>query len=119
MKLMVLDGNSIVNRAFYGIRLLTTRDGKPTNAVYGFINILLKLINEAAPDALCVAFDLKGPTFRHEQYEAYKAQRKPMPDELSVQIPILKEVLDAMNIPRYELEGWGSGRSDRHHRRAV
>lgn len=106
MKLMVLDGNSIVNRAFYGIRLLTTRDGTPTNAVYGFLNILQKLINEEAPDALCVTFDLKGPTFRHEQYEKYKAQRKAMPDELAIQMPILKEVLDAMNVPRYELEGW-------------
>ncbi|NCB63817.1 MAG: DNA polymerase I, partial [Clostridia bacterium] len=106
MKLMVLDGNSIVNRAFYGVHMLTTRDGTPTNAVYGFLTILQKLRDEEKPDALCVCFDLKAPTFRHLQYEGYKAQRKGMPDELAAQMPILKEVLDAMNIPRYELEGW-------------
>jgi DNA polymerase-1 len=106
MKLMVLDGNSIVNRAFYGIRLLTTRDGTPTNGVYGFLAILQKLLNEEAPDALCVTFDLPAPTFRHEKFDAYKAQRKGMPDELAAQMPVLKEVLDAMNIPRYELAGW-------------
>ena len=105
-KLMVIDGNSIINRAFYGIRLLTTRDGTPTNAVYGFLNILLKLTDEEKPDALCVCFDMRAPTFRHLQYEGYKAQRKGMPDELAAQMPILKEVLEAMNIPRYELEGW-------------
>ncbi len=106
MKLMVLDGNSIINRAFYGIRHLSTKDGTPTNAVYGFLNILLKLLGEETPDAACVCFDLPAPTFRHEQYDAYKAQRKPMPDELAVQMPILKEVLDAMHISRYELAGW-------------
>ncbi len=105
-KLMVLDGNSIVNRAFYGVRNLTTRDGLPTNAVFGFLSILQKLIDEEKPDALCCAFDLKAPTFRHLRYEGYKAQRKGMPEELAVQMPVLKEVLDAMNIPRYELEGW-------------
>jgi DNA polymerase-1 len=105
-KLMVLDGNSIVNRAFYGIKLLTTKDGTPTNGVYGFLAILQKLIGEESPDALCVTFDLPAPTFRHEQYDAYKAQRKGMPDELAVQMPVLKEVLDAMNVPRYELAGW-------------
>jgi DNA polymerase I len=105
-KLMVLDGNSIVNRAFYGIRLLTTRDGTPTNGVYGFLAILQKLINEEQPDALCVTFDLPAPTFRHEQFDGYKAQRKGMPEELAVQMPVLKEVLDAMNLPRYELSGW-------------
>jgi DNA polymerase-1 len=106
MELMVLDGNSIVNRAFYGIRLLSTKEGVYTNAVFGFLNILLKLLNEENPDALCVAFDLKAPTFRHDQFEGYKAKRKAMPEELAMQIPILKEVLDAMNIPRYELEGY-------------
>ncbi len=106
MKLMVIDGNSIINRAFYGIRMLTTRDGTPTNAVYGFVNILLKLLDEERPDALCVTFDMRAPTFRHTAYEGYKAQRKGMPDELAAQLPILKEVLDAMNIPRRELEGW-------------
>lgn len=106
MKLMVIDGNSIINRAFYGIRMLTTRDGTPTNAVYGFLTILQRLVDEENPDALCVTFDLKGPTFRHLAYEGYKAQRKGMPDELAAQLPVLKEVLQAMNIPRYELEGW-------------
>lgn len=106
MKLMVIDGNSIINRAFYGIRLLTTRDGTPTNAVYGFINILLKLLDEERPDALCCTFDMRAPTFRHLAYEGYKAQRKGMPDELAAQLPILKDVLDAMNIPRYQMEGW-------------
>ena len=105
-KLMVIDGNSIINRAFYGIRMLTTRDGTPTNAVYGFLTILLRLLDEAEPDALCVTFDRKAPTFRHLAYEGYKAQRKGMPDEFAAQMPILKEVLEAMNIPRYELDGW-------------
>ena len=106
MKLMVIDGNSIINRAFYGIRLLTTKDGQPTNAVYGFVNILLKLMDEEKPDALCVTFDRKAPTFRHLAYEGYKAQRKGMPDELAAQLPVIKDMLDAMNIPRYELDGW-------------
>ena len=81
MKLMVIDGNSIINRAFYGIRMLTTRDGTPTNAVYGFLTILQKLVDEERPDALCVTFDRRGPTFRHLAYEGYKAQRKGMPDD--------------------------------------
>ena len=106
MKLMVIDGNSLINRAFYGIRMLTTKDGQPTNAVYGFVNILLKLLDEEKPDALCVTFDRKAPTFRHLAYEGYKAQRKGMPDELAAQLPVLKDVLAAMNIPRYELDGW-------------
>lgn len=106
MKLMVLDGNSILNRAFYGVRPLNTSDGTPTNAVYGFLNILLKLIDDESPDGLCVAFDLKAPTFRHKMYDGYKAQRKPMPEELAAQMPIIKDVLSAMNIPRLELEGF-------------
>ena len=106
MKLMILDGNSILNRAFYGIRLLTTADGLYTNAVFGFITILRKLLAEDRPDALCVAFDLKAPTFRHKLYDGYKATRKGMPEELAVQLPWIRQVLDAMNIPRYELEGW-------------
>ncbi|MCL2662215.1 MAG: DNA polymerase I [Oscillospiraceae bacterium] len=103
---MAIDGNSIVNRAFYGIRHLSASDGTPTNAVYGFIAILQRLINEESPDAICVTFDLPAPTFRHERYEEYKAHRKGMPDELAVQMPILKDVLDAMNITRFELAGW-------------
>jgi len=107
MKLMVLDGNSIVNRAFYGVsQNLTTRDGQPTNAIFGFLNILNKLLEEEKPDGLCVTFDRKAPTFRHLAYEGYKAQRKGMPEELASQMPILKEVLAAMNIPIYEMDGW-------------
>ena len=106
MKLMVIDGNSILNRAFYGVRPLSTRDGTPTNAVFGFLNILLKLVEEEKPEGLCVTFDVKAPTFRHLSYEGYKAQRKPMPEDLAAQLPIIREVLDAMNIPRYELSGW-------------
>ncbi len=106
MKLMVIDGNSIANRAYYGLRMLNAPDGTPTNAVFGFLNILHKLTSDEKPDALCVTFDLKAPTFRHLKYDGYKAQRKPMPEDFAVQMPILKDVLDAMNIPRYELEGW-------------
>ncbi len=106
MKLMILDGNSIVNRAFYGVRILNAPDGRPTNAVYGFIAILQKLLEEQKPEAVCVSFDLKAPTFRHKEYEGYKAQRKAMPEELAAQIPMLKETLDAMGIRRYELEGY-------------
>lgn len=106
MKLMILDGNSIVNRAYYGVRPLNAPDGTPTNAIYGFVAILQRLLEEQQPQAVCVSFDLKAPTFRHQQYEAYKAQRKGMPEELAVQMPVLKEVLDAMGIRRYELEGY-------------
>ena len=106
MKLMVIDGNSIINRAFYGIRPLTTREGIPTNAVYGFVTTLQRLLDEEKPEALCVTFDRREPTFRHLSYEGYKAQRKGMPEELAAQMPILKEVLDAMAIPRYELAGF-------------
>ena len=106
MKLMVIDGNSILNRAFYGIRPLSTRDGLYTHAVFGFLTTLLRLREEEKPDALCVTFDLHAPTFRHKAEESYKATRKPMPEELRVQVPVMKEVLDALRIPRYELEGW-------------
>ncbi|MDE6880302.1 MAG: DNA polymerase I, partial [Oscillospiraceae bacterium] len=106
MKLMVIDGNSIVNRSFYGVRPLTTREGLPTNAVYGFVTTLQRLLEEEQPEALCVTFDRREPTFRHLEYEGYKAQRKGMPEELAAQMPVLKEVLDAMDIPRYELAGY-------------
>ena len=106
MKLMILDGNSIVNRAFYGVRPLSAPDGTPTNAVYGFLSIFQRIYEDVRPDAVAVTFDLKAPTFRHKKCDFYKAQRKPMPDELAVQMPILKEVLDAMGIRRYELEGY-------------
>lgn len=106
MKLMILDGNSIVNRAFFGVRPLNAPDGTPTNAIYGFVAILQRLLDEQKPDALCVSFDLKAPTFRHKSYALYKAQRKGMPEELAVQMPILKGLLDDMGIRRYELEGY-------------
>ena len=106
MKLMILDGNSIVNRAYYGVRQLNAPDGTPTNAVYGFLAILQRLLDNSAPDALCVAFDLPAPTFRHKQYGLYKAQRKPMPDDLAVQMPVLKELLAAMGIKQLAAEGW-------------
>ncbi len=88
MRLLVIDGNSIINRAFYGIKLLTTKDGRYTNGVYGFLSIYLKLLEEVKPQAVAVAFDVKGPTFRHEMYEEYKAKRKGMPQELAEQMPI-------------------------------
>ena len=106
MKLMAIDGNSIINRAYYGIRPLTTRDGLYTHAVFGFLTTLLRLREEESPDAVCVTFDVHAPTFRHTADETYKATRKPMPEELRMQMPVLKEVLDALRIPRYELEGW-------------
>lgn len=106
MKLMVIDGNSIINRSFYGVRPLTTREGLPTNAVYGFVTTLRRLLEEEGPEALCVTFDRREPTFRHLEYAGYKAQRKGMPEELAAQMPVLKEVLDAMDIPRYELAGY-------------
>ena len=106
MKLMILDGNSIVNRAFYGVRPLNAPDGTPTNAVYGFLAILQRMLDEQKPEAVCVCFDLKAPTFRHKACDFYKAQRKPMPEELAVQMPLLKETLDAMGIRRYEIEGY-------------
>lgn len=106
MRLMVIDGNSIINRAFYGIRTLTNRQGLNTNAVYGFLNIYLKLLDDLAPDGVCVCFDLRAPTFRHLEYDGYKSSRKGMPDELAEQLPILKDVLDKMGVCRLELEGY-------------
>ena len=106
MKLMILDGNSIVNRAFFGVRPLNAPDGTPTNAIFGFLNILQRMLDEQKPDAVCVSFDRREPTFRHQAYDGYKAQRKGMPEELAAQIPVLKETLDAMGIHRYELKGY-------------
>ena len=106
-KLMVIDGNSIVNRAFYGVsQNLTTREGQPTNAIFGFLNIMNKLLDEVSPEALCVTFDRSAPTFRHLAFAEYKANRKGMPEELASQMPLLKDVLSALNIPMYELDGW-------------
>lgn len=106
MKLLVIDGNSIVNRAFFGIKLLTTKDGKFTNAIYGFLNIFLKLKEDLNPDAVAFAFDLKAPTFRHKLYDGYKAGRKSMPPELSQQIPVLKELLKALGYKSLSVEGF-------------
>lgn len=106
MKLLAIDGNSIINRAFYGLRPLSNHAGFPTHAIFGFLNILQRIVEEVQPTALCVAFDRKEKTFRHLQYDGYKAQRSPMPEDLAVQLPKLKEVLDAMNIPRVEAAGW-------------
>ena len=105
-KLLIIDGNSILNRAYYGIRPLTAPDGTPTNAVYGFLNILLKHLDEESYDYLCVAFDVKEKTFRHKRYELYKAQRKPAPEDFLVQLPLMKEVLAAMNCMCMELHGY-------------
>ena len=106
MKLLVIDGNSILNRAFYGIKLLTTKDGHFTNGIYGFLNIYLRLKELCAPDAVAVAFDLRAPTFRHQMYGGYKAQRKGMPPELAEQLPILKELLSALGLAVVECEGY-------------
>ena len=106
MKLLTIDGNSIINRAFYGIKLLTTKDGQYTNAVYGFINILNKLIDMENPEGVAVAFDLKAPTFRHKKYAEYKAGRKGMPEELRSQMPIMKDWLKKAGYTCIECEGY-------------
>lgn len=108
-KLILIDGNSIMNRAFYGImgsKMLTTKDGKYTNAVYGFLAILFKILEDIKPQYIAVAFDLKGPTARHEMYEGYKANRHGMPEELAEQMPVIKDVLKAMNIDIIEKQGY-------------
>ena len=106
MKLLVLDGNSIINRAFYGIRPLSTKDGVFTNAIYGFLNILQKLRDQVEPDGVVAAFDLSAPTFRHKMYAGYKAGRRHMPDELAQQLPIMKDVLRLMGCAVVECEGY-------------
>ena len=105
-KLLILDGNSIINRAFYAIKALANKQGMFTNGIYGFLNILFKHTDDLQPDYIAVAFDFKAPTFRHKKYSEYKAQRKKMPDELRMQMPVLKEILKAMNITIYEQEGY-------------
>ena len=108
-ELVLIDGNSIMNRAFYGImgsKMLTTPDGKYTNAVYGFLSIMFKIIDDLNPEYMVVAFDLKAPTHRHKLYDGYKANRKGMPNELANQMPILKEILEAMHIKIIEKEGY-------------
>ena len=106
MKLLILDGNSILNRAFYGIKLLTTRDGQFTNAIYGFFSMLQKLLDETKPDHVAAAFDLRAPTFRHKAYAGYKAQRKGMPPELAQQMPVVKELLTLLGYRIVECEGY-------------
>lgn len=106
MRLLVIDGNSIANRAFYGIKLLTTRNGRFTNAIYGFMNILLSLKKECSPDEVAIAFDLKAPTFRHKMYDGYKANRHGMPEELAQQMPILKQLLTLLGYKIVTAEGW-------------
>ena len=108
MRLLVIDGNSIANRAFFGIKLLTTKDGRYTNAIFGFLNIMLSLLKESQPDEVAVAFDLKAPTFRHKMYEGYKATRHGMPDELAQQMPVLKEILTDLGYRIVTAEGWES-----------
>lgn len=105
-KVLIIDGNSLINRAFYAIRHLTNKEGTPTNGVYGFLNMLFGMIDEYDPKYVSVAFDLKGPTFRHLEYSEYKGTRKGMPDELKVQMPMLKEILDKLGIHRAELQGF-------------
>ena len=104
--LLLVDGNSILNRAFYGLPLLTTKDGRHTNAVIGFLNIILKVIEDEQATHLCVAFDVKQKTFRHEMFSEYKGTRKPMPDELREQLPLIKDVLNSMNITIIERPGY-------------
>ena len=106
MKLMVLDGNSLVNRAFFGIKLLTTKDGRYTNAIFGFQNILLNLLAAHAPDAVAIAWDERAPTFRHKAYDGYKATRHGMPEELAQQMPVLKALLDELGFVQVSRAGW-------------
>ncbi len=106
MKILAIDGNSILNRAFYGIRALSTKDGRFTNGIYGFLTILMKLRDEVKPDGVAIAFDLKAPTFRHKMYDGYKANRHGMPPELAQQLPVLKELLVALGYKIISLEGY-------------
>ena len=105
-KIVLIDGHSILNRAYYGVPDLTNSDGLHTNAVYGFLNIMFKILDEEKPDYFAVAFDLKAPTFRHKMYEQYKGTRKPMQEELRQQVPVIKEMLEAMQVPLMMLEGY-------------
>ena len=105
-KIVLIDGHSILNRAFFGLPNLTNSEGLHTNAIYGFLTIMFKILDEEKPDYLTVAFDVHAPTFRHKMYDAYKGTRKPMADELRQQVPVIKEVLAAMTIPVITLEGY-------------
>ena len=105
-KIVLIDGHSILNRAFYGVPMLTNSKGLHTNAIFGFLNILFKILDEEQPEYLTVAFDVSAPTFRHKIYSEYKGTRKPMPDELHEQVPVIKEVLAAMGIHIVEKAGF-------------
>ena len=105
-KNLLIDGHSILNRAYYGLPDLTNSEGLHTNAIYGFLNILFKMLEEEKPDYLTVAFDLHAPTFRHQMYDAYKGTRKPMPSELREQVPVMKDVLAAMGVAVISKEGY-------------
>ncbi|MBV1821921.1 DNA polymerase I, partial [Bacteroidales bacterium MSK.15.36] len=105
-RLMIIDGSSLLHRGFYALPLLSTKDGIYTNGVYGFLTMFYKITEEYEPDYISVAFDKKAPTFRHLEYDFYKANRQKSPNELSLQFPILKEVLSAMNINQIEIEGY-------------
>ena len=106
-KLVLIDGHSILNRAFFGLPDLTNSEGIHTNAVYGFLNIMFKILEEEKPDYLTVAFDVHAPTFRHKMFEGYKGTRKPMADELRQQVPLIKELLTKMGVKIVEMEGYG------------
>ena len=105
-KLVLIDSNALVHRAFHALPPLSAPDGQPTNAVYGFLSVLLKMIKDLEPDYIAATFDLPGPTFRHQEYEEYKAHREKAPDELYAQIPVVKEVLGLFGIPVYEKAGY-------------
>ena len=120
-RLVVIDGNSIMNRAFYGVmgaKMLTAKDGSYTNAIYGFLAILFKIVEDLKPEYLAVAFDLKAPTARHKMYEGYKANRHAMPEELAQQMPKIKEILQDMNISIIEKEGYEAD-SEKHSGRFI
>ncbi|MGN0822303.1 MAG: 5'-3' exonuclease H3TH domain-containing protein, partial [Candidatus Gallimonas sp.] len=105
-KFVLIDGNSLLNRAYYAMSVFTTQDGLPTNGIFGFVKLLFKIIEEEKPQYMAVAFDVHAPTFRHEMYDEYKGTRKPMPEELSVQVPVLKDLLRSMGIYTLEKAGY-------------
>ena len=105
-KIVLIDGHSLLNRAFYGIPDLSNSEGMHTNAVYGFLNVMFKILDEEKAPYLAVAFDLSAPTFRHKMFEGYKGTRKPMPEELRSQVPVIQEVLQAMQIETMSMEGY-------------
>ena len=105
-KLILIDGNSLLNRAYYAMSVFSTKDGLPTNGIFGFIKLVFKIIEEKKPAYIAVAFDVHAPTFRHKMYDGYKGTRKPMPEELCVKVPVLKDLLRAMNVGAVEKAGY-------------